>query len=303
MPRMPVVSLDGIELCYETSGDAASPPMLLIGGLGMQLVGWGADWVAALVGRGYYAVTFDNRDAGLSTHLVERGVPDLLRWLWGEDANIAYGLSDMAKDAAGLLEYLGMESAHVVGISMGGMIAQQLALDHPSKVRSLASIMSTTGDPAVGQPSKDAAEALLELKASTREEAVEMATKVFAIIGSPAFPPDEDRLRRMAGEAFDRSHEPTGIARQLGAIVSSPDRTPRLATVSVPTLVVHGSADPLVDPSGGRATAQAIPGAKLVMIEGMGHDLPEQIWPQLLDEIDANARRGEAGGASVSPPP
>jgi pimeloyl-ACP methyl ester carboxylesterase len=208
----------------------------------------------------------------------------------------------MATDIAGLLDTLGLDSVHVMGISMGGMIAQQFAVDYPAKVRSLTSIMSTTGNPHVGQPSQAAAEALLQLNATTREEAVAMATTVFGIIGSPGFPPDEDRLRRLAGEAFDRNHEPTGMSRQLGAILGSPDRTSRLAEVRVPAVVIHGSADPLVNLSGGEATAAAIAGAKLVIIDGMGHDLPEQVWDEILGEVDAIARTAEARGAAASSP-
>lgn len=291
---MPSTHVNGIDLYYETAGDASHPPLLLICGLGMQMVSWGADWIEAVARKGYFVIAFDNRDAGLSTHLLEAGVPDLAALLQGGHANITYLLSDMADDTAGLLEALGLESVHVVGISMGGMIAQQLAIDHPGNVRSLTSIMSTTGAPYVGHPSQEAAEALLQLNPTSREEAIEAAVETFRIIGSPGFPVDEDRLRRLAAQAYDRSHEPTGFARQMGAVLASPDRTPRLGAVSVPTVVIHGTADPLVNPSGGRATAEAIPGAKLVMIEGMGHDLPEQAWGEMLAEVDAVARTAEA---------
>jgi pimeloyl-ACP methyl ester carboxylesterase len=259
----------------------------------MQMVSWGDEWIDAVVGKGYFVIAFDNRDAGLSTHLVESGVPDLMALLQGGDANIAYQLSDMADDAAGLLDALGLESVHVLGISMGGMIAQQLAISHPTRLRSLTSIMSTTGNPHVGQPSQAAAEALLSLNPQSRQEAIDSSIVVFGIIGSPGFPPDEDRLRALAADAYDRSNEPTGMARQMGAILASPDRTSGLGEVTVPTLVVHGTSDPLVNPSGGEATAKAVPGARLVYIEGMGHDLPEQVWEQILSEADLNAREGE----------
>jgi pimeloyl-ACP methyl ester carboxylesterase len=292
---MPTTQVNGIDLYYETAGDESDPPLLLICGLGMQMIGWGSDWIDAVVAKKYRVIAFDNRDAGLSTHLVASGVPDLGALLGGGgDANVAYHLSDMADDIDGLLETLGLESVHVVGISMGGMIAQQLVIDHPARVRSLTSIMSTTGAPQVGQPSQAAAELLLSLNPSSREEAIESSITASEIIGSPAFPPNEDRLRRMAAEAYDRSREPTGVSRQMGAILASPDRTAALGEVSVPTVVIHGTADPLVNPTGGQATATAIPGAKLVMIEGMGHDLPEQVWGQVLAEIDENAGKGEA---------
>jgi pimeloyl-ACP methyl ester carboxylesterase len=278
--------------------------LLLVCGLGMQMVSWSAEWCEAVVAQGYLVIAFDNRDAGLSTHLVGSGIPDLVALLEGRDANITYYLKEMADDAAGLLDALGIAAAHVVGISMGGMIAQQLAISHPDKVRSLCSIMSTTGNPAVGQPSHAAATALLNLKGDSRSEAIESGIEAFKIIGSPAFPPDEGRLRRLTAEAYDRSNEPTGISRQMGAILASPDRTAGLAQVAVPTLVIHGTADPLVDPSGGEATAKAVPGAKLVMIDGMGHDLPEQAWDRMLAAIDGNAREAEAlqgsGGVSTS---
>jgi len=300
---MPTASVKAIDLYYETYGDDSDPPLLLVCGLGMQMVSWSAEWCDSLVAKGYLVIAFDNRDAGLSTHLVASGVPDLVALLEGRDANIAYYLKDMADDAARLLDAIGIASAHVVGISMGGMIAQQLAISHPEKVRSLCSIMSTTGNPAVGQPSHEAATALLNLNADSRAEAIENGIKAFKIIGSPAFPPDEDRLRRLAAEAYDRCNEPTGIARQMGAILASPDRSAGLAQVAVPTLVMHGTADPLVDPSGGEATAGSVPGAKLVMIEGMGHDLPEQVWDRMLAAIDDNARAAESlrGSESVSP--
>jgi pimeloyl-ACP methyl ester carboxylesterase len=222
--------------------------------------------------------------------------------LEGRDANIAYYLKDMADDAAGLLDAIGVAAAHVVGISMGGMIAQQLAISYPEKVRSLCSIMSTTGSPAVGQPSHEAATALLNLNAQTREEAIESGLEAFRIIGSPAFPPDEERMRRLAASAFDRCNEPTGVSRQMGAILASADRTGELEAVAVPTLVIHGTADPLVNPSGGAATAKAVPGAKLVMIEGMGHDLPEQVWDEMLTAIDDNAIRAESLRVSGAAP-
>ncbi len=297
---MPTAHVNGIDLYYEISGQPTDPPLLLICGLGMQMSDWESDFIESVVARGYRVIAFDNRDAGLSTHLVEAGVPDFMAFFQGGDPKVAYLLSDMAADVAGLLDALGLESVHVLGISMGGMIAQQLAVDHPGRLRSLTSVMSTTGSPLVGQPSQEAAEALLQLSATTREEAVAMAEKMAAIIGSPGFPPDEERLRRRAAAAFDRSHEPTGMARQGGAILVSPDRTAALAALAVPTLVVHGTADVLVNPSGGEATAAAVPGAKLVMIEGMGHDLPVQVWDQLLGEVDLLCRQAEAGAASAA---
>ena len=294
---MPIASVNGVDIYYETFGDEVNPPLLLVCGLGMQMVTWSQEWFDAVLARGFHVIAFDNRDSGLSTHLTESGVPDLMALLEGQDANITYLLGDMADDAVALLDTLGVESAHIVGISMGGMIVQQIAISHPHKVRSLCSIMATTGDPTVGHPSQEAAEALLTMHVATRDEAIEAAVKTFGIIGSPGFKPDTDRLREMAAVAYDRNHEPTGIARQMGAILASPDRTEGLRTVTVPTLVIHGTDDPLVAPSGGQATAKAVASAKLMMIEGMGHDLPPDVWDEMLDAIVANTR--EAGAAQA----
>lgn len=298
IPPMPTCRVNDLDLYYETSGSPDDPPLLLICGLGMQMSSWSDEFVVAMAAKGYLVITFDNRDAGLSTHFVESGTPDFTALFQGGDAKVAYLLSDMADDVAGLLDHLGLDSVHVLGISMGGMIAQQFAVDRPERVRSLTSIMSTTGNPLVGQPSPEAAGALLQLNATTRDEAMAMAEQLSDIIGSPGFPPDLERVRRLAGVAFDRSHEPTGIVRQAGALLVSPDRTGALGAVSVPTLVVHGTADVLIHPSGGEATAAAVPGAKLVMIEGLGHDLPVQIWDQLIDEVDALCSRAEKSRAA-----
>ncbi|MHB8245675.1 MAG: alpha/beta fold hydrolase [Acidimicrobiales bacterium] len=287
---MPIASADGIELYYETFGDPSSPPLLLVSGLGMQLVGWSEEWFQLFVDRGYFVIAYDNRDVGLSTHLVSAGTPDLLALLGGDDFAISYLLGDMAQDAVAVLDAVAVTACHVVGISMGGMVAQQLAIDHPERVISLASIMSTTGAPGVGQPTDVAASSLLVPAPRTREEAMGQAVEMWKIIGSPDFPIDEAREAALAGMAWDRSHDPTGVARQLAAILSSPDRTAALASVKVPTVVIHGDSDPLVQLSGGQATASAIPGARLVVIEGMGHHAPVELWPRIVDEIVANTR-------------
>ena len=292
-------SAGDIELAYERFGDPADPPLLLIMGLATQMLGWPADFCAALVERGLHVIRFDNRDIGLSTHIQDAPAPDVAAAFAGDPSSASYTLWDMADDTAALLDALGLESAHVVGASMGGMIAQTLAISHPSRVRTLTSIMSTTGDPAVGHASEAAVGVLMAPPARTREEAIERALSGYRVIGSPGYPLDEDALRERAGLSFDRAHDPPGVGRQLVAILASGDRTERLRTLSVPTLVLHGAADPLVAPSGGEATAAAIPGAELVLLDGMGHDLPRPVWPELVERIAAHVARAESAPRGV----
>jgi pimeloyl-ACP methyl ester carboxylesterase len=284
---MPSAAVNRITIEYETTGDPAHPALLLIAGLGGQLTAWDERFVAALVAKGFYVVRHDNRDVGRSTWFDEAGAPDPLVALAG-NAQAAYSLADMADDAAGLLEALGVECAHVLGVSMGGMIAQTLALRHPGRVQTLTSIMSTTGDPAVGQPHPEAVAALLALAATDRETAVETAVQTWRVIGSPGFPFHEDRVRVDARVDNDRAFHPDGTVRQLVAILSSPDRTPDLKALDLPTLVIHGDSDPLVDPTGGSATAAAIPGATLWMIEGMGHQVPPELFGEIADRVAAH---------------
>jgi pimeloyl-ACP methyl ester carboxylesterase len=282
-----------LELAYETFGHRTDPPLLLVMGLATQMIGWPDEFCAGLAERGLFVVRFDNRDIGLSTHLDDRGAPDMLALFAGDRSQARYALADLADDTAGLLGELGIDSAHVVGASMGGMIAQVVAIRHPQRVRSLTSIMSTTGDPAVGGPSEAAMGTLLAPAATDRESAIRRAVDTFRVIGSPGFEFDEQALRERAGLAYDRRYDPAGVARQLAAILATPDRTADLGSVSVPTLVVHGAQDSLVNVSGGRATAAAIPGAELLVVEGMGHDLPRAVWPQLIDRIGALVERAE----------
>lgn len=286
---MPKADVNGIEIYYETTGDRSALPVLLVSGLAMQLVDWPPSWPDRLAGLGHFVISYDNRDIGLSTHLADAGVPDLLGLLEGRDAHISYGLAEMADDATGLLDHLGIEKAHVVGISMGGMIVQELAIRHPDRLLSLCSIMSTTGNPAVGQPSGEALGTLLREAPKSRDEAAEQAVDMWRVIGSPAYPFDVELESERAAAAYDRSHDGEGVTRQLGAIVLASDRTAALGSVTVPTLVIHGAADPLIDPSGGEATAKAIPGAQLLMVDGMGHDLPAELDDRLLAAIEANA--------------
>ncbi|MFN8174987.1 MAG: alpha/beta fold hydrolase [Solirubrobacteraceae bacterium] len=287
-----------IELAYEVGGDPAGAPMLLIMGLGAQMILWPDDLVAELGARGFRTVRFDNRDCGRSTWIEGGPEPNPLAALAGDVSSASYTLEDMAADAAGLLDHLGIGEAHVVGASMGGMIAQTLAIRHPRRARSLASIMSTTGDRAVGMPKPEVLPALLTPPPATREGTVEWAERMFAIIGSPGFEPDREWVADVAGREFDRGQNPLGTARQLMAIAASGDRTQALRGVGAPAVVIHGAADPLVPISGGRATAEAIPGADLVVIEGMGHDLPRGAWPRIVDAIVANAQRATARDAA-----
>lgn len=279
-----------IELCYETFGDPGDPLMLLVMGLGTQMVAWRPEFCEQLAGHGFRVVRFDNRDIGRSTRVGGRP-PTALQLLTRSAKAGRYTLADMAQDAAGLLDCLGAERAHVVGASMGGMIAQTLAARHPERVLSLASIMSTTGHRFKGQPHLKLYPLLLRRSPVERAAFVDHVAGVFAAIGSPGFDRDEQEVRAVAQESFDRGHDPAGGARQLGAIVASGDRTQELRSIRAPTVVIHGTADRLVRPSGGRATARAIPGARLVMVDGMGHDLPRGAWPQVVQAIVENARR------------
>ena len=282
-----------LEIAYETFGEPDDTPVLLVMGLATQMVGWPDDFCRGLAERGLFVVRFDNRDTGLSTHLDDAGAPDIMTVLGGDHSSVPYGLADLADDTVGLLDALGLGSAHVVGASMGGMIAQLVALRHPARVRSLTSIMSTTGDPAVGAPAEAAMAVLLAPPASDREGAVQRAVDTYRVIGSPGFEFDEIGLRERAGLSFDRAYDPAGVARQLAAILTTADRTPDLARITAPTLVIHGAEDALVNVSGGRATAAAIPDAELLVVDGMGHDLPREVWPELLDRITALIGRAE----------
>jgi len=286
----------GITLCYEVFGQPSDPPLLLVMGLATQMIAWPEEFCQQLADRGFRVVRFDNRDSGRSTHLSGRRLS--LRQLLGRRvAPGQYSLSDMALDALGLMRALDMEPAHVVGVSMGGMIAQTLAAEHPASVRSLVSIMSATGNRWTGQPAFSVYRFFLTRAPRDREAYIERLARVFAVIGSPGFPRDEDRLRELAGRSYDRDHDPVAPRRQLGAIFASGDRTAQLRQIRVPTLVIHGTKDKMIRKSGGRATARAIPGARLEMIEGMGHDLPVGAWPRLIELISSHAHAAEPVGA------
>ncbi len=293
---MPTCKSNGIELCYETFGDDTDPALLLVMGLGGQMISWDEDFCHALVDRGFFVIRFDNRDVGLSSKIDAKGgnfLESFAKAQQGEAVDSAYTLVDMAADATGLLDHLGIDKAHVVGASLGGMIAQTIAIEFPERVSSLTSIMSTTGEPEVGQPTPEAMGRLLVSPPSTRAEAIESSVAGSRVIGSPDHF-DEDRARLKAAQSYDRAFTPAGTARQLLAVLASGSRADRLRTLDVPTLVIHGDVDPLVTPSGGHRTAELVPGAELLIVEGMGHDLPPALWPQVVEAITANTRRSTA---------
>ncbi|MGH2836752.1 MAG: alpha/beta fold hydrolase [Thermoleophilaceae bacterium] len=282
-----------VELCYEPFGDPDRPAVLLVMGLGTQMIGWHADFCTQLADRGFCVIRYDNRDVGHSTHLNDRPAPSTRELFTRRIKRPAYLLADMAGDGMGLLTELGIERAHVVGASMGGMIAQTMAADHPDRVLSLVSIMSSTGSRRSGQPAPRVLPVLLQKPVASKEAYQERIVKLFGLVGSPAFKRDDDELRELAGVSWGRGVDPAGFARQLGAIIASGHRAQDLKRITAPTLVIHGKTDKLVRPSGGRATARAIPGAKLDLIDGMGHDLPRQVWPRILDGIEQTAARTE----------
>jgi pimeloyl-ACP methyl ester carboxylesterase len=296
MPAMPRAHANGVELEYETVGDPAGRPLLLVQGLGAQLISVEDGLCEELAARGFLVIRYDNRDAGLSTWF-DDARPVNLAAVWGGDhSSLAYTLEDMTDDAAGVLDAAGVAAAHLAGISLGGMIAQLLATRHPARVRSLASIMSTTGDRAVGQPSGEAASVLVAPMPGDRDGFIEQAVvNTRAISTGTAFPFDEEAVRRGAARGYDRAHHPKGTGRQLAAILAAGDRTGALGGVGVPTLVVHGQEDQVIGVSGGQATAAAISGARLLVVPGLGHELPPGFWPALADALVENADRADGG--------
>lgn len=286
---------NGIELAYQELGDPAGEPLLLVMGLATQMIAWDERFCSLLADRGFRVIRFDNRDVGRSSRIDSAGVSSRLEMITGRRATAPYLLSDMAADAVGLLDHLEIGSAHVMGVSMGGMIAQTVAIEHPERTRSLVSVMSTTGSRRVPPPSWRAFGVLVGAPPGDRAAAIERTVRTFRVIGSPGYAFEEERLREVAGRSWDRGISAAGVGRQLHAIMASGDRTPALRRLDLPATVIHGSSDPLVRPAGGRATARAIPGARLRTFEGMGHDLPRQLWPDIVGEIAATAERAGAG--------
>lgn len=286
--RTGTADANGVQLAYETFGDPDDPTILLVMGLGAQLLAWPEDLCSALADAGHHVVRFDNRDIGLSTKL-DRSPPSLPQMLLRRGT--PYTIADMADDAAGLLDALGVDAAHVVGASMGGFISQTLAIHHAGRVRSLTLVMTSTGSRRVGRPTPAAMRQLATLpEPRTREQAMSAAVRVSKVIGSPAYR-DPERVRDLAGRQFDRSNNPAGRARQLAAVLAQPDRTRALRSITVPTTVVHGLEDPLVSVSGGLALAKAIPGATFRGHHGMGHDLPQPLLPTFVDDVLATVER------------
>lgn len=301
---MPQIHANGIKLEYEIVGDAGAEPLLAIMGLGAQMTRWPLEFRRRLANRGFRVVSFDNRDVGLSEKIEAAGAPDLgavVKALSeGRRPQVAYTLAEMAADAAGLLEALDVERAHVVGASMGGMIAQLVAADHPERVLSLTSIMSSTGNPALPRATPEASAVLAERGPDPHQDLeafLAHSVRSARTIGSPAYPQDEAALRERALTDFRRSFYPVGFQRQYAAIMASPDRRPKLAGIKAPAMVVHGEADPLVPVAGGRDTAQNIPGAELRIIPGMGHDLPPALYDEIIDAIAAVAARARTPAA------
>lgn len=284
---------NGIELEYETFGDRKDPALLLIMGLGAQMLSWHDELCEMLAGAGFHVIRFDNRDCGLSSWMEQAGPPDMAAALAG-DPKPAYSLDDLAADAVGLLDALGIERAHVAGASMGGYLAQLVAINHPERVLSLTSIMSGPSNLEGVAPKPEGMAVLLVRPPETRDERVAQAMEIRRALIGPADPFDESEERIRAERAIDRAFNPDGTARQLIAIMSAHPRLEELRALSVPALVFHGRADVLVPVENGRLVAAAVPGARLVEIDGMGHDLPRRVWPQLVDAIAQLARESTA---------
>jgi pimeloyl-ACP methyl ester carboxylesterase len=284
---MPHIQANGIEIFYDEFGSQDAPPVLLIMGFTAQMISWDEGFCELLAGKGFRVIRFDNRDVGLSAKtqgpLPKLTAPATPGGILGLDGGPPYTLSDMAEDAVGVLDALGIDKAHIVGASMGGMIAQRLTLNHPDRVLSLTSIMSTTGNAEVGQATGEALTTLLTPAPTEREAYIEHAVKTGQVISGPLF--DADRTRARAGRGFDRCFHPAGAAFQLAAILADGDRTEQLGSITAPTIVIHGADDPLVTPSGGEATAAAIPGAELVILDRMGHDQPPELWEDIASAI------------------
>jgi pimeloyl-ACP methyl ester carboxylesterase len=276
----------GVELCYQTFGDPDGEPVLLVMGLGGPMTWWDPDFCRMLAARGCYVIRFDNRDTGRSSRVKGRvRRPALVRAFAGRGGRPPYTLGDMADDGFGLLDHLGLAAAHVVGISMGGMIAQTMAINHPDRVRSLTSIMSTTGKRSVGWQHPRLLPMLIAPRGAGRDAYAASSARIWTVIGSPAFPQEHDEVIARAHETFDRGVSASGVMRQMLAILHEGDRGQRLRGLSMPALVIHGAADRMVHVSGGRATARALPGAELLVVDGMGHDLPTDLYPTFVDAI------------------
>jgi len=288
---VPRVAANGIEIEYETFGDPGAAPLLLIMGLGAQMLSWDEEFCTRLAERGFFVIRYDNRDSGLSTKMESAGEPDLLA-AFGGSPNPAYRLDDLANDAVGLLDALGMPGAHIVGASMGGFIAQLVAIDHADRVLTLTSIMSGPGGGDAVPPKPEGAEILMKLPPPTREARIQHGLWVRRVLAGEGDPFDEEAETRFVERAYDRSYYPVGTGRQLVAILAAQGRLEKLGEVKAPTLVIHGLEDVLVPVENGRRVAAAVPGSRRLEFEGMGHNLPRRVWPDVLDAIEELA--GEA---------
>lgn len=289
---MTAIKANDITIEYDTFGDTSARPLLLIMGLGAQMIAWRPEFCEMLAKSGHYVIRFDNRDSGLSQKFDDAGVPDVAQMFVdmqaGKQPSAPYNLGDMASDAAGLLDALGIETAHICGASMGGMIAQAIAIDHGGRVRSMTSIMSSTGNPEMPSSTPEASAALTRPAGTTLEEILDRAVKNTRIIGSPAYPAPVEDIRTRARAAYERSFYPAGFARQMAAIAATGNRKPKLQNIAIPTLVIHGKSDPLVPVEAALDTHEAIAGSKLRLFEGMGHDLPEPLWPEIVEAISVH---------------
>lgn len=282
-----------IDIAYQQFGKQTSPSVFLIMGAGAQMIAWPDGFCQALVDEGLQVIRFDTRDTGLSTHFTNAPVPDFSAVMSGDYSTVSYTLSDMAADTVDLMDALGFHEVHLVGASMGGMIAQAIAIEHPERVKSLTSIMSTTGNPKVGQADFSLLSGLGAPPWNNREAYIKWRVKSLRAVGSPGYPFDEEAAIKTAGLSWDRDHDPLGMVRQSVSVVKSGDRTESLKSLNLPTLVMHGKEDKMIDVSGGVATAEAIPNSKLVLFEGMGHSLPQPLWAEMADLIADLVRRAE----------
>jgi pimeloyl-ACP methyl ester carboxylesterase len=285
-----VIQANNIKICYDTFGEDTNPVFLLIMGLGGQMVTWEEDFCQEIASQGYFVIRFDNRDVGLSTKLDEAPVPDVMAMMKGEFVEVPYKLIDMAKDTVGLLDALNIPKTHLCGVSMGGMIAQTIATEFPERVLSLISVMSTTGNPELPPPRAEASAALMAPPEPERSAHIEQGIERWRILEGGILPFDEEFIRNRVARTYDRSFYPLGTIRQMAAIISSGSRKEALKSINIPSLVIHGTADPLVPIEGGQDTADAIPGAKFVSVDGMGHNITPNLAPQIIREIIAHIK-------------
>jgi pimeloyl-ACP methyl ester carboxylesterase len=290
---MPNVKANGIQIEYDTFGAISSPALLLIIGAGGQLIYWEDGFCELLAKKGLFVIRFDNRDSGLSTKFEEAGVPDMIAAMQGKPVSTAYSLEDMADDAVGLLDALGIRKAHICGSSMGGEISQIISYRYPQRVLSLTSIMSSTGNPELPQMKPDVLAAVFEPVPGEREAFIEHNVNLWRKLWSPGFSFDEKRLRTVLAASYDRSYYPQGMIRQSAAVLTHGYRRSSIASIKVPTLVIHGDGDPLMPVEGGKETAALIPGAKLLIINGMGHDMPKEVWPAIVDAISHHTMQAD----------